>query len=161
MNISATNTVVNFTATVDELINEDDWQLKYPLLAQFWCEIAGINITNSADSWLWTSNSSNVFSFRFVWEAVLGRLPTRDRLFRFGITQETSCVRCDQGVVSNAHLFFQCPSSSYIWSLCKLKLGLSATNMGSVCEEALEIKQKFRFKDSLSTLSRLVFAVAV
>ncbi|XP_062113284.1 uncharacterized protein LOC133824418 [Humulus lupulus] len=49
---------------------------------------------------------------KFVdWLVLMQRMPTKDRLFRFGITEDSLCVICGQYVESHRHLFFECQFS--------------------------------------------------
>ncbi|XP_039004068.1 uncharacterized protein LOC120131027 [Hibiscus syriacus] len=43
-----------------------------------------------------------------VWMATLDRLPTRDRLIRFGLVLDNGCVLCGSGIESCDHLFADC-----------------------------------------------------
>ncbi|XP_059291162.1 uncharacterized protein LOC132044673 [Lycium ferocissimum] len=47
--------------------------------------------------------------------AALGRLQTRDRLFKWGITTDQICPVCDKEPESLNHLFFVCEVSAEIW----------------------------------------------
>ena len=96
-----------------------------------------------------------------LYRALLNKLPTRDRLFRFGIIEDTVCVLCRQEQETNTHLFFDCQFTKYIWSLCKLKLGFGNSQMGSISEEAVGLQLKFKAKDTLYSLSKLLLAAAV
>lgn len=49
------------------------------------------------------------------WLALLRRLPTRDRLRRWGLIVPQDCVLCSSGIETHHHLFFECPYSSSIW----------------------------------------------
>ena len=51
-----------------------------------------------------------------AWLALLRRLPTRDRLIRWGMNVPASCVLCSNGIVTHHHLFFECEYSTSIWS---------------------------------------------
>jgi len=96
-----------------------------------------------------------------LYRALLNKLPTRDRLFRFRIIEDTVCVLCRQEQETNTHLFFDCQFTKYIWSLCKLKLGFGNSQMGSISEEAVGLQLKFKAKDTLYSLSKLLLAAAV
>lgn len=50
-----------------------------------------------------------------AWQAILGRLPTRDRLASWGLTVPLSCVLRSSGIESHDHIFFQCPYAVAIW----------------------------------------------
>ncbi|CAA7058101.1 unnamed protein product [Microthlaspi erraticum] len=51
-----------------------------------------------------------------AWLALLRRLPTRDRLRRWGMSVPETCVLCSSGIETHHHLFFECAFSSSIWS---------------------------------------------
>ena len=57
------------------------------------------------------------------------------------------------------HLFFRCDFSVYIWTLCKLKLGLSPV-INSLLEEVTLFKTIYAHK-KLSALGKLVLVVAI
>lgn len=51
-----------------------------------------------------------------TWLVMLSRLPTKDRLRRWGINVPDQCVLCSSGIETHEHLFFDCPFASDIWS---------------------------------------------
>ncbi|XP_062085625.1 uncharacterized protein LOC133791722 [Humulus lupulus] len=54
-------------------------------------------------------DTSNVPKHRvIVWMALLGKLYTRDRLYRFGITPQADCLICGVAEENHSHLFFSC-----------------------------------------------------
>lgn len=111
-----------------------------------------IDITGGRDTWKWSDGSTNSFSLASAWQiskvkhqkfslfniiwhphhcpkmahslykAVRGRLPPKDRLCRFGIIHDDSCVLCSENVETINHLYFECEFSQYIWKLCKHEL---------------------------------------
>lgn len=50
-----------------------------------------------------------------TWLVLLRRLPTRDRLRRWGLNVPAECVLCTSGIETHHHLFFVCEFSSSIW----------------------------------------------
>ncbi|XP_020249238.1 uncharacterized protein LOC109826627 [Asparagus officinalis] len=94
-------------------------------------------------------------------KSLLNRLATRDRLFRFGITSTEDCVLCTGMKESRDHLFFQCPFSAYIWKLCKMKLHTDAMAIHDLRTEAIETQNKFKAKDRIYILARLVLSATV
>ena len=54
------------------------------------------------------------YSFMF-WLALLRRLPTKDRMRRWGMEVSETCVLCSTGIETHHHLFFECTYSSSIW----------------------------------------------
>ncbi|KAF3606625.1 hypothetical protein DY000_02045094 [Brassica cretica] len=49
------------------------------------------------------------------WLALLRRLPTKDRLRRWGLNVTDQCVLCSTSVETHHHLFFECSFSSALW----------------------------------------------
>lgn len=49
------------------------------------------------------------------WMALLRRLPTKDRLRRWGLNVTAECVLCSSALETHHHLFFECSFSSAIW----------------------------------------------
>lgn len=47
--------------------------------------------------------------------ALLRRLPTKDRLRRWGLNVPAECVLCSSALETHHHLFFECTFSSAIW----------------------------------------------
>ena len=92
--------------------------------------------------------------------AIHNKLLTRDKLLSIGIVDSDTCPLCLFGQESRNHLFFASPYSAYIWSLCKLKLGLDAT-IGSFLEECSLIRQRFTGKYKSTMLPRLVLRGAI
>ncbi|XP_058752653.1 uncharacterized protein LOC131625840 [Vicia villosa] len=50
-----------------------------------------------------------------LWMACHMRLPTRDRLKRFGMLQESVCLLCHAEEESHNHLFFECRKTEVVW----------------------------------------------
>lgn len=50
------------------------------------------------------------------WLALLRRLPTRDRLRRWGMTVPEECVLCSAAPETHHHLFFECSYSASVWN---------------------------------------------
>ena len=67
--------------------------------------------------------------------ALHGKLLTRDFLKAIGVTDTDCCVLCHSCPESISHLFFECQYSTYLRSLCRLKLGLPGT-IGTLKDEA-------------------------
>ncbi|XP_062114812.1 uncharacterized protein LOC133827425 [Humulus lupulus] len=61
-----------------------------------------------------------------LWIVVQDRLKTRDRLRRFNISEESSCILCNGAEESVAHLFFDCSFSQDCLHQVKTWLGLKA-----------------------------------
>ena len=147
-------------------------------------------LTAADNMWLWTATKSGSFSLSawnvardshpvfvfapLVWwnlsspktaccllRALQDRLLTRSRLQRFCIIQHDVCVLCNANSETIMHLFFQCPFSSYVWSLCKLKLSMTRTIAGSLQDEASNFLNAFSTKKKVSVLGKITLAAAV
>jgi len=62
---------------------------------------------------------------------------------------------CDNAAERREHLFFSCTYSSFLWTLCKLKLELN-TNISELEIEAQQVQQRFKSRTRESALSNLV-----
>ncbi|KAL4361754.1 hypothetical protein GQ457_04G001430 [Hibiscus cannabinus] len=60
-----------------------------------------------------------------TWMTILNRLPTRDRLLRMEIVEDSMCELCGNVVESRCHLFFECRFSREIWENVLKLCGLS------------------------------------
>ncbi|WZZ52529.1 hypothetical protein YC2023_052636 [Brassica napus] len=49
------------------------------------------------------------------WLALHRRLPTKDRMRRWGMEVSETCVLCSTGIETHHHLFFECTYSSSVW----------------------------------------------
>lgn len=45
-----------------------------------------------------------------------------DRLSRFGVVQNATCVLCSSNIETHRHLFFDCPFSNMVWQSVSLKV---------------------------------------
>ncbi|KAE8682295.1 DNA polymerase eta, putative isoform 3 [Hibiscus syriacus] len=50
-----------------------------------------------------------------AWMAILDRLPTRERLSRMGVLNDTQCVLCNETVKTRNHLFADCSFAKNLW----------------------------------------------
>ena len=92
---------------------------------------------------------------------VAGKLLTRSFLKELGIMQADQCVLCKASTEILAHLFFECPFTSYLWQLYRLKLGITVQSMGLIQDEATLLQNKFKKKKKPTILSRMILAAAV
>ncbi|XP_058739152.1 uncharacterized protein LOC131611042 [Vicia villosa] len=51
-----------------------------------------------------------------LWMMCHGQLPTKERLYRFGMLDNKKCSLCDQVEETVDHLFFECPATKRIWN---------------------------------------------
>ncbi|XP_074292958.1 uncharacterized protein LOC141619835 [Silene latifolia] len=66
------------------------------------------------------------------WLIVQGRLMTRDRLFRFGITTDMACAICSLQNETHQHLFSYCTYCTRCWDLLNEWLGMSISKTSVV-----------------------------
>lgn len=57
---------------------------------------------------LWCNNKASPKSVLCLWQILQNRLPTKDRLLRWGITCDSVCVLCQQEAEDRDHLFGVC-----------------------------------------------------
>jgi hypothetical protein len=73
----------------------------------------------------WVSSKVIVFS----WQALLGRLPTRENLVRRGVVLEgpiAGCVLCGEGRETEDHLFASCPTTWEVWAKVDRWFGMTS-----------------------------------
>ncbi|XP_039026287.1 uncharacterized protein LOC120159819 [Hibiscus syriacus] len=51
------------------------------------------------------------------WMVIFDRLPTKDRLVRFGLVIDNVCGLCGSGIESRDHLFAKCPFAKEVWGI--------------------------------------------
>lgn len=65
---------------------------------------------------------------RFItWLAMLGRLNTKDRLLKIGVTTDNICLLCGTEMEGHRYLFCDCPYSSRSWHQIRLWVGIGFT----------------------------------
>lgn len=150
-----------------------------------------ISEIGTEDQWIWTATNSGVFSYKSAWNMVIlrgegfkyfdmvwvpssspkmficllkgffDRLPTRSWLKKFAIIDYDHCTLCDNGIETIEHLFFSCPFSAYLWSLCKLKPNMINLAIGNLTDEADQIRNVFKRKDKGYKLARIALQATV
>ncbi|XP_039042882.1 uncharacterized protein LOC120181927 [Hibiscus syriacus] len=65
-----------------------------------------------------------------TWMAILDRLPTNDRLARFGIATDGVCGLCSSGLETRNHIFSECTFANETWCAILLLCGLNQTSLG-------------------------------
>ena len=63
---------------------------------------------------LFCGNPARPRALMTLWQACHGRLPTKDRLLRFGMLGDKICCFCE-GPESHDHLFFGCSVLGDVW----------------------------------------------
>ncbi|XP_024006225.1 uncharacterized protein LOC112082856 [Eutrema salsugineum] len=77
-----------------------------------------IRVSSPSVPWhkiIWSKEEIPRCSF-IAWLAMLVRLPTRDRLLRWGMSVPGQCLLCNSDQESHEHIFFRCTYSSELWS---------------------------------------------
>ena len=65
-----------------------------------------------------------------TWMLCHGKLPTKDRLVRFGIAQDSLCRLCGVEEENANHIFFSCPNTITVWMATLTWLGVLASTKG-------------------------------
>ena len=107
---------------------------------------------------IWFPGSFPRHSF-IAWLAILNRLSTHDRIFKF-TPGPLACVLCHQGMESHDHLFFNCSFSSYVWQgiLQRLVISNPTSTWINLVEWAAASWKK---KTPIHIISRMFFGSAV
>ena len=135
------------------------------------------------DNWLWSGTNSGKFNFKSAWDIVrvceppyvfleviwchchnpkMGacllrflqlKLLTRNFLKSFGIADSDVCFLCHKDQDNIQHLFFKCHFSAYIWSLCKLKLGLNGVGGKDFLDDVEQEQIRSRKRSKIVNLS--------
>ena len=151
-------------------------------------EVAANNMSQNFEtgSWSWNATSNGSFTFKSAWNIIRcpssvfefntliwyaanspkmsccllrvlkNRLLIQDRLHNFRIIQELQCVLCNTGIES----IQQCPYTSCLWTLCKLKLQLHPS-ISNLVEEAQNLIIKFKKKMRVSYIARISFSATI
>ncbi|KAG2303371.1 hypothetical protein Bca52824_032022 [Brassica carinata] len=95
-----------------------------------------------------------------VWTAILGRLPTRDRLSAWGLSIPLNCVLCSSGIETYEHLFFQCPYAVAIWTHFSVSV-LAAPPTSLLACSALLSQVPWQNSPALSAILKLLLKVII
>ena len=86
-----------------------------------------------------------------AWMAILNRLPTKDRLRRWGLVMDGECPLCKHEQETRNHLFFECSYSKAIWKMILQQCRLGRDVRGWSYELTWAI-QKLKGKSLISIL---------
>lgn len=92
--------------------------------------------------------------------AILNRLPTGDRMFKWGAAEQCICCFCQQEVESRDHLFFGCSVSRCPLQQVLFSRGLSRIARGWLCELSWAEK-KLKGKALVSVVLRVAWNVYI
>lgn len=73
---------------------------------------------------VWTSRGIPRHNFN-TWLIVLDRLPTRDRLTKWGLQVDQQCLLCNSALESCNHLFGDCTYYHQLWSLSARRISIT------------------------------------
>lgn len=95
--------------------------------------------------WVW--NAYNVPRHSFIaWMAALGKLRTKESLFKAGVCHDRECMLCIQGEESCHHLFFRCVFSRKIIICIMQWLGIGFRTEECLYESWSKWERKYRSK---------------
>ncbi|XP_039060057.1 uncharacterized protein LOC120204024 [Hibiscus syriacus] len=63
------------------------------------------------------------------WMSILDRLPTNDKLARFGMVADNVCGLCEIGMKSRNHLFLECSYAREVWGAIMHSCGLQQSEL--------------------------------
>ncbi|XP_010525577.1 PREDICTED: uncharacterized protein LOC104803346 [Tarenaya hassleriana] len=93
---------------------EDDYKSSFSTV-RTWNFIRNPHETVHWRSTVWFKQSTPRMAI-FMWQMMHVRLPTKDRLMRWGVASVMTCGLCDAEDESHNHLFFECRYSAAVWS---------------------------------------------
>ena len=65
-----------------------------------------------------------------AWMAIQNKLPTMNRLKKWGLEMDDTCVLCQQEAETREHLFFECSFAVEIWKEMLRQCGLGRESLG-------------------------------
>lgn len=95
-----------------------------------------------------------------MWLVCRNRIRTRDRLKRWGVIDDSTCVLCGNGEETRDHLFFNCSFSGYVWS-CVLKRNQLGYRCNSWQEELNMAEQYYKGSAMIARIGRLTMGVTL
>ncbi|XP_026439688.1 uncharacterized protein LOC113338492 [Papaver somniferum] len=150
----------NSKVKVTDFLTDNKWNLLDPnseSVTKIFSQISDADFdTNGEDIIIWEPNSKGQHSF-ISWLALHGRLKTRDKLLKWGVSENDKCVLCDNGSESVAHLFHDCHFYALIWEGLLLRIGYVR---GATPSWEVEIQwciAYFSGNDLISSIKKLVF----
>ena len=108
---------------------------------------------------VWHKDSIPRCSF-ICWLACRNRLRTKEKLFRWGVIDNSHCVLCGNAEKTRDHLFFQCSYSKFVWQsiLANLNFCYQCSNWEEEVDQAC---RRFKGKEFQARLGRVAFSVTV
>jgi hypothetical protein len=143
------------------------------------------------DYWEWKANSRGKFSFKATWNfirskhpteewynciwnrvncpkmafctyfAVRNRLPTWDKLNKWGNNLNSLCSLCNMCNEDSNHIFFECSYSVYIWNQIKATLNIDDNKHMDLLNIIKLINNMFRVKSKEMDFAHILLTTAV
>lgn len=92
--------------------------------AKTWDSLRPRNLQKAWASSVWFKGSTPKHAFH-MWVAQLNRLPTKDRLYSWGLPIDPLCGFCSRFTETRDHIFLTCVYSERIWAMIHNRLGLN------------------------------------
>ena len=98
-----------------------------------------------------------------IWLAIQDRRQTKSRLMRFGITNKTRCVLCDEQLETGEHLYFECDwtkeclSRVNEWLECQIRSGNLEVMLRRI--QRSRTLSKFWKEIYLASIAALVYSI--
>ncbi|XP_026399002.1 uncharacterized protein LOC113294842 [Papaver somniferum] len=103
---------------------------------------------------VWFKNHIPRHSF-ISWLGMQKRLKTRNKLLKWGVIQDDSCILCHSSPETEDHLFHACPFAAIIWKGLLLKMGYVKEMENSWDEEIAWCIGAFKGTSCSSTVKKL------
>ncbi|XP_058766389.1 uncharacterized protein LOC131639954 [Vicia villosa] len=118
----------------------------------------------NADRIIWSQlmflNPARPRAIFCLWMQCHGRLPTKDRMVRFGFTQDNICSMCKSSVETKEHLFFECNLPRTTWCTILEWIGFKHTPL-NWNDELNWIVANFNKKGWRARLLKLAFTEVI
>ncbi|XP_010667900.1 uncharacterized protein LOC104884895 [Beta vulgaris subsp. vulgaris] len=106
------------------------------------------------------NNRASPKALFITWLMLHNRLATKSRLYEWRILTDTTCVMCSDASETVSHLFFECPTSKQICTLCLQQIGITNHHRG-LAEEVKVVAAKGHSKRPQNRLLLMFFAEVV
>ena len=131
--------------------------------------------THNTDTWKWSLSESGLLTFSSCWEGIrtAGQVFALHKMVWFHnhspkmsmclvralkvIIDSDICALCKENQKLWSIYFFECAYSSYLWMLCRLKLGITSPAMGNLQAKATLLQDRFK-KDKENILAKTSLA---
>ncbi|XP_050217477.1 uncharacterized protein LOC126668315 [Mercurialis annua] len=121
-----------------------------------------INPTEPVIPWtsiVWFKGNIPRFSF-ITWLALMNRLLTRDKLFKWKVIQDEKCCFCNTASESINHLFFECSYSRGIWNRLLADMNINRDGVSWRREVSFFVRRT-KGKSRLAIFRKSIFCAAI